>query len=66
MDSTDLSRDAEEARSWHELGDRLLRSGRAPEAISAFHRAMAIRVLLDEPALVGSTRRALDAASGLS
>lgn len=52
--------------AWQHLGKCLVEMGRVPEALSAMHRALAIRVLLDDPGLVASSRRALDAASGLS
>lgn len=58
--------DAYEHFAWQHLGKCLVEMGRTPEALAAFHRALAIRVLLDAPGLVASSRRALDAAAGLS
>ncbi|MCW2921974.1 MAG: hydrolase [Thermoleophilia bacterium] len=58
--------DAYEHFAWQHLGKCLVEMGRLPEALAAFHRALAIRVLLDDAGLVASSRRALDAASGLS
>lgn len=52
--------------AWQHLGKALVEVGRTTEAMSAFHRALAIRVLGDDPALVASSRRALDAAAGSS
>lgn len=52
--------------AWQHLGKCLVEAGRVREALSAFHRALAIRVLLDDPGLVATSRRALDAAAGLS
>jgi 8-oxo-dGTP diphosphatase len=52
--------------AWQHLGKCLVEAGRRSEAVAAFHRALAIRVLLDDPGLVASSRRALDAAAGLS
>lgn len=48
------------------MGKCLVEMGRTREAMAAFHRALAERVLLDDVGLVASSRRALDAASGLS
>ncbi len=58
--------DAYEHFAWQHLGKCLVEMGRVPEALSAFHRALAVRVLLDDPGLIASSRRALDAACGLS
>ena len=51
--------------AWQHMGKCLVEMGRLPEAVSAFHRALAIRVLLDDVGLIASSRRALDAAAGL-
>ena len=52
--------------AWQHLGKCLVEMRRLPEAVSAFHRALAIRVLLGDPGLLASSHRALNAASGLS
>lgn len=52
--------------AWQHMGECLVEMGRVPEAVAAFHRALAIRILLDDPGLVAASRRALDAASGRS
>lgn len=52
--------------AWQHMGKALVEIGRISEGVAAFHRALAIRVLLDDPGLVASSRRALDAASGRS
>lgn len=64
--STRQGFDEYEHFAWQHLGKCLVEMGRLPEALSAFHRAMALRVLLGEPGLIASTRRALDAAAGRS
>lgn len=58
--------DEYEHYAWQHLGKCLVEMGRLPEACSAFHRAMALRILLGDAGLVASTRRALDAATGRS
>jgi len=52
--------------AWQHMGKCLVELGQLPEALAAFHGAMAQRVLLGDAGLIASTRRALDAASGLS
>lgn len=52
--------------AWQHMGKCLVEMERAPEAVSAFHRALAIRVLMGDIGLIASSRRALDAAAGLS
>ena len=58
--------DEYEHYAWQHLGKCLVEMGRVVEGVSAFHRALALRVLLQDAALIASSRRALDAASGLS
>lgn len=58
--------DQHEHFAWQHLGKCLVELGRIREGVAAFHRALAIRVLLDDSGLVASSRRALDAASGRS
>ncbi len=58
--------DEYEHYAWQHMGTCLVEAGRVDEGVAALHRALAIRVLLDDPGLVASSRRALDAASGLS
>ena len=48
------------------LGTCLMEMERAPEALAAFHGAMALRIPLGDEGLIASTRRALDAAAGRS
>lgn len=52
--------------AWQHLGKCLVEAGRTSQGVAAFHRALAIRVLIDDVGLVASSRRALDAASGRS
>jgi 8-oxo-dGTP diphosphatase len=52
--------------AWQHLGKCLVEAGRLTDAVAAFHRALALRVPMGDVALVASSRRALDAASGRS